>query len=132
MKIFGWEFRRAVAQALPEEKQNQFESVLQRLVAAQNGLVNGVTPENCMESPTVHAIVTAITRRFAVTPVHVYQKTLKKGRYLVACIDEQTVFVGTDCFSIVRKGGWDGYQPPRGGPRLFTIEIKRQRFAGAA
>jgi HK97 family phage portal protein len=80
MKIFGWELRREIAQRLPEEKQNQFETVLQRLVAQQNGFVNGVTPENCMQAPTVHAIVTAITRRFAVTPVHVYQKTTKNGR----------------------------------------------------
>ncbi len=34
-----------------------------------------VTPENCEQSPTVKAIVTAVTRRFAVMPVHVYQKS---------------------------------------------------------
>lgn len=39
-----------------------------------------VTPENCEEAPTVKAIVTAITRRFAVMPVHVYLKTKSKGR----------------------------------------------------
>lgn len=39
-----------------------------------------VTPENCEESPTVKAMVTAVTRRFAVMPVHVYQKTTSQGR----------------------------------------------------
>lgn len=34
-----------------------------------------VTPENCEHSPTVKAMVTAVTRRFAVMPVHVYRKT---------------------------------------------------------
>lgn len=61
-----------------EDKTAQFETVLQRLVAAQMGTVGSVTPENCMKSPTVHAIVTAVSRRVAVTPVHVYQ-TGKKG-----------------------------------------------------
>ncbi len=83
MKFFNWEIRRAIAQNLPEQKQNQFDSVLQRLAAAQgafSGLTNSVTPENGEQAPTVKAIVTAITRRFAVTPVHVYQKTKKDGR----------------------------------------------------
>ena len=57
MKIFGWEINR-------EQKLGQFETVLQRLVAAQSGGYGSlVNPENCMQSPTVHAIVTAISRR---------------------------------------------------------------------
>lgn len=75
MKLFGWEFQRA-----QEVKGNQFEDVLMRLVAAQEGLGLAVTPETCMQSPTVHAIVTAISRRIAVSPVHVYRKTLRNGR----------------------------------------------------
>lgn len=39
-----------------------------------------VTPENCEESPTVKAIVTAITRRFQVMPAHVYRWSEAKGR----------------------------------------------------
>lgn len=39
-----------------------------------------VTPENCEQSPTVKAMVTAVTRRFAVMPVHVYRKTTSGGR----------------------------------------------------
>jgi HK97 family phage portal protein len=33
-----------------------------------------------MKSPTVNAIVTAISRRISVSPVHVYEKTSSKGR----------------------------------------------------
>lgn len=59
----------------PEKKTAQFETVLQRLIAAQSGILgSSVTPDNCMSSPTVHAIVTAISRRIAVTPVHVFRK----------------------------------------------------------
>ena len=60
-----------------EEKHQQFEDVLMRIVAAQEGLLgSNVTPENCMQSPTVHAIVTAISRRLSVTPIHVFKRTM--------------------------------------------------------
>ena len=59
----------------------QFEDVLRRLILAQQGRLGGlVSPTTCMESPTVHAIVTAVSRRLAVTPIHVYEKTTKAGR----------------------------------------------------
>ena len=65
----------------PEQKASQFETVLQRLVAAQEGTLGAsVTPDNCMQSPTVHAIVTAISRRLSVTPVHVYKKGMSGGQ----------------------------------------------------
>jgi HK97 family phage portal protein len=34
-----------------------------------------VTPENCHQSPTVKSMLTAVERRFAVMPVHVYRKS---------------------------------------------------------
>jgi HK97 family phage portal protein len=72
VKILDW-FRR------PEKKDASFETVL-RLLAAQSGIAGSVTPDTCMRSPTVHAIVTAISRRFASTPVHVYETSMRKGR----------------------------------------------------
>ena len=39
-----------------------------------------VTPENCQQSPTVHAIVTSIQNGISSCPVHVYQKTMSNGR----------------------------------------------------
>lgn len=80
MKLFGLDIRRASAAVSIEAKGNQFEDVLQRLVAAQQGALGSVTPETCMQSPTVQAIVTAISRRISVSPVHVYRKTTKDGR----------------------------------------------------
>jgi HK97 family phage portal protein len=62
-----------------ERKDASFETIL-RILAAQTGSIGAVTPDNCMRSPTVHAIVTAISRRMAVTPVHVYETSMKKGR----------------------------------------------------
>ena len=58
------------------EEKAQFEDVLMRIVAAQEGTYGtSVTPESCMKSPTVHAIVTAISRRLSVTPIHVFRRT---------------------------------------------------------
>jgi HK97 family phage portal protein len=71
LKIFDF-FRR-------QAKDASFETIL-RLLAAQTGAIGAVTPDNCMRSPTVHAIVTAISRRMASTPVHVYESSMKKGR----------------------------------------------------
>ena len=73
MKLFGWELARI------EQKDAQFETVLQRIVAATQGLVGDVTPENCMKSPTVNAIVTAISRRLSVSPIKLYRKTTSEG-----------------------------------------------------
>jgi len=59
------------------EEKAQFEDVLMRIVAAQEGTYGtSITPENCMKSPTVHAIVTAISRRLSVTPIHVFKRTM--------------------------------------------------------
>jgi HK97 family phage portal protein len=78
MKLFNWLRRRPDT---TEAKINQFEDVLQRIVALQEGTLGGnITPETCMKSPTVHAIVTAVSRRLAVTPVHVLKKGTKGGR----------------------------------------------------
>lgn len=35
--------------------------------------------------------------------------------------DDQTVFVGSDCYRMVMDAGEAGYQPPLGGPRLFPL-----------
>lgn len=35
--------------------------------------------------------------------------------------DDQTVYVGPDCFQKVKQAGEAGYQPPRGGPRLWLL-----------
>lgn len=72
-------FELEVSGAETERKDASFETVL-RLLAAQMGIAGSVTPDTCMRSPTVHAIVTAISRRLASTPVHVYETSTRKGR----------------------------------------------------
>ncbi len=48
-------------------------------------------------------------------------KPMKGKPHLADTRDNQTVFVGPDCFSRIRAAGDDGYQPPLGGPKLFEV-----------
>ena len=58
-----------------------YQDVLQRLIMSQQGNLNSmVTPDNCMKSPTVNAVVTAVSRRISATPVHVLQKNMVDGK----------------------------------------------------
>lgn len=67
---------------LPWKKRElKYQDVLRRLIASQNGTLSGmVTPDTCMKSPTVNAIVTAVSRRISATPVHVLQKREVAGK----------------------------------------------------
>lgn len=57
------------------------EQVLQRLEGAWATAAGvTVTPETCMQSPTVLAIVTAISRRISVLPIQVIRREVKAGR----------------------------------------------------
>ena len=73
MKILGFDIRRELKGDM------QIEQWV-RLLAAQAGAVEAVTPDNCERSPTVKAIVTAISNRLSVTPVHVYRRATRNGR----------------------------------------------------
>lgn len=44
---------------------------------------------------------------------------------LVDTRDDQIVFVGSDCFRKVKASGDTGYQPPKGGPRLYPMPEAR-------
>lgn len=35
--------------------------------------------------------------------------------------DDQVVLVGSECYSKIKAAGEQGYQPPKGGPRLFML-----------
>lgn len=61
-------------------KTPQFQTELQRLVAAEAGLSTYVTPETCIRAPTVQSIITAISRRIASTPVHVLKTSERNGK----------------------------------------------------
>ena len=63
------------------KKEISLDTLLQRLESVHATVSReNVTPENCMRSPTVHAIVTSISRRIAASPIHVFQKTTDKGK----------------------------------------------------
>lgn len=48
-------------------------------------------------------------------------KVLGANPKLVRCIDEQTVYVGSECYKKIIKSP-NGYQPSLGGPRLYEIK----------
>lgn len=54
-------------------------------------------------------------------------RPLKNNNYLVGCKDEQTAFVGADCYRKIEKAGADGYQPLTGGPRLYLMKFRGER-----
>lgn len=57
------------------------DQVIQRIEAAFRTTAGiAVSPENCMMSPTVTAIVTAISRRIATLPILVIRRTVEGGR----------------------------------------------------
>lgn len=50
-------------------------------------------------------------------------KKLGKKPATVTCEDEQDVRVGSECFKLIQAAGIVGYQPPKGGPKLFLLEF---------
>lgn len=64
------------------ETKEDLDTILRRLVTAsatKSGI--SITPDNCTKSPTVLAIVNAVSRRIAISPPTVYQKSQNsKGR----------------------------------------------------
>lgn len=61
-------------------------------------------------------------------------KPLGKAPQLVGCKDKQDVHVGINCYRKIKAAGAAGYQPPKGGPRLyllqFTDRLRCARFVG--
>lgn len=47
-----------------------------------------------------------------------------RNKTLVDTRDGQLVYVGPDCAKHVEDAGEAGYQPPLGGPKLFTIKAE--------
>lgn len=48
-------------------------------------------------------------------------RKLGRSPELVDTRDDQKVFVGSDCFRLIVDAGEVGYQPPKGGPRLYKV-----------
>lgn len=49
-------------------------------------------------------------------------RQLGKTPHRVDTRDDQTVFVGRECYKLIERAGETGYQPPRGGPRLYLLK----------
>jgi HK97 family phage portal protein len=77
VKLFGLEigWSRKASDAM------SLDTVLRRLEGLHETASGiSVTPENCMQAPTVQAIVTAISRRIATLPIRVQRKVTSNGR----------------------------------------------------
>lgn len=48
-------------------------------------------------------------------------RKLSRSYALVDTRDDQVVYVGSECFKLIAAAGDNGYQPPKGGPRLYPI-----------
>lgn len=48
-------------------------------------------------------------------------RRLGKRAKLVDTRDAQLVYVGSECFKLIKAAGEAGYQPLRGGPRLYLV-----------
>lgn len=50
-------------------------------------------------------------------------RKLGRNPALVTCSDAQDVLVGSECARLIMAGGVDGWQPPKGGPRLYALKF---------
>lgn len=48
-------------------------------------------------------------------------RALGKFPHLVDTRDQQLVYVGRECYHLICYAGDVGYQPPKGGPRLYPL-----------
>jgi hypothetical protein len=48
-------------------------------------------------------------------------KSIRSTAHEIGTRDGQTAYVGPECFKLIVRSGETGYQPPKGGPRLFQI-----------
>lgn len=76
MRILGFD----IAWSGKAATEMSLDTLIRRLEAAHETYSGiAVTPENCMASPTVNAIVTAISRRIATLPIKVMRKVTAEG-----------------------------------------------------
>ena len=53
--------------------------------------------------------------------------TADENRVLVDTHEDQAVFVGRECYRHIVEAGEEGWQPPKGGPRLWTMTMARSK-----
>lgn len=54
-------------------------------------------------------------------------RELGKNPALVDTRDDQLVNVGRECLKLIKAAGKNGYQPPKGGPRLWVLLTPTKR-----
>ena len=47
---------------------------------------------------------------------------------VVDTLEDQRVYIGRECYKKVLNAGKLGYQPPKGGPKLYPLTPERHRY----
>ena len=55
-------------------------------------------------------------------------RRLGKNPCRVDTLEDQWVFIGSECYRFVKSAGETGYQPPKGGPRLYPLTRERINY----
>ena len=53
---------------------------------------------------------------------------LGETKHLADTRDGQLVYVGPNCLALIKAAGEDGYQPPKGGPKLYMVKVPLKEF----
>ena len=56
-------------------------------------------------------------------------KPIAGVKHFVDTHEDQFPWVGPDCFKAIKRAGEAGYQPAKGGPRLWVVTPERQAYA---
>jgi len=62
-----------------------------------------------------------MSERFGADKCFACDRKLGRSYALVDTRDDQLVYVGSECVKLITAAGDKGYQPPKGGPRLYPI-----------
>jgi hypothetical protein len=55
------------------------------------------------------------------------EKPVGAKSHLAFTPDGQSVYVGRECYNLIESAGDRGWQPPKGGPRLYTLSANPER-----
>lgn len=55
-------------------------------------------------------------------------KRLGKYPHVADTLEDQIVYVGSECYKLILQSDIIGYQPPKGGPRLYPLTNERKQI----
>lgn len=55
-------------------------------------------------------------------------RKLGKNPHYADTHEDQCVVVGSECYKAIQEAGESGWQPPKGGPRLWVLTPEREQY----